>query len=163
MALDRWIALIILLICLCYGYQAFFVMDLGLPPFMRSNPIWPSTFPKVLTVLGIAVALWILLGFEKSPNTKAECEINYRKLGQYKLGQAMALLGLMIAYSLLLRPAGFLLSTTGFLIFGAAILGERNWRVLLPVSLFAASSVWYLVQVVLGIFLRPWPFFLGTG
>lgn len=163
MALDRWIALIILLICLCYGYQAFFVMDLGLPPFMKSNPIWPSTFPKVLTVLGIAVALWILLGFEKSPNTTAECEINYRRLGQYKLGQAMALLGLMIAYSLLLRPAGFLLSTTGFLIFGAAILGERNWRVLFPVSLFAASSVWYLVQVVLGIFLRPWPFFLGTG
>ena len=42
MALDRWIALIILVMSLGYGYTAFFTMDGALAPFMRNNPIWPS-------------------------------------------------------------------------------------------------------------------------
>jgi len=50
MALDRWIALILLGVCLAYGYTAWFTMDAGLAPFMKRNPIWPSTFPKVLSV-----------------------------------------------------------------------------------------------------------------
>ena len=87
----------------------------------------------------------------------------YRSLGQYKTGQALALLSLMVAYAVLLRPAGFLVSTTGFLILGAVVLGERKFQYLIPIAVLAAGSVWYLVQVVLGIFLRPWPFFLGIG
>jgi len=163
MTLDRWIALIILLICLCYGYQAFFIMDLGLPPFMQRNTVWPSTFPKLLAVMGIMVSAAILLGLEKSDQTPAEGDINYRALGKYKTGQALALLSLMVAYAVLLRPAGFLFSTTGFLILGAVVLGERKFQYLIPIAVLAAGSVWYLVQVVLGIFLRPWPFFLGIG
>ena len=65
MALDRWIGLVILMICLAYGYGAFFTMDAGLPPFMQRNPVWPSTFPKVLSVLAILTALIIVLGLEK--------------------------------------------------------------------------------------------------
>jgi putative tricarboxylic transport membrane protein len=161
MALDRWIALIILGISLAYGYAAWFTMDAGLPPFMQRNPIWPSTFPKVLSVLAILTALIILLGLEKAPETQMEPDIDYRRLGDYKIGQAAALLGLMVAYAVLLRPAGFLLSTGGFLIIGASVLGERRYLVLIPVAALATGVIWYLVQVVLGIFLRPWPFFLG--
>lgn len=161
MALDRWIALIILGICLAYGYAAFFTMDAGLPPFMQRNPIWPSTFPKVLSVLGILLSLAIVLGLEKGAADPKPMEINYRRLTEYKLGQAIALLALMVAYALMLRPAGFLIATSGFLIGGAVILGERKVLVLVPVAIFAAGFVWYLVQQVLGIFLRPWPFFLG--
>ena len=87
-------------------------------------------------------------------------EINYRRLTDYKLGQALLLLGLMIAYALALHPIGFLLSTSLFLILGSVILGERNFLIVIPVALFATGCVWYLVQVVLGIFLRPLPFFL---
>ncbi|MCT8161893.1 tripartite tricarboxylate transporter TctB family protein [Pseudoruegeria sp. SHC-113] len=163
MALDRWIALILLGICLIYGYTAFFTMDAGLPPFMQRNPVWPSTFPKVLSVLATAACLVILLGLEKGDGTEKAPEINYRRLGDYKIGQAAALLGLMVAYALLLRPAGFLLSTVGFLVFGAMILGERKFHVMIPIAVIAAGSVWYLVQEVLGIFLRPWPFFLAGG
>lgn len=161
MALDRWIALIILGVCLAYGYAAYFTMDAGLPPFMQRNPIWPSTFPKVLSVLAILTSLVILLGLEKAPDSTKEPDIDYRRLGDYNLGQALALLGLMVAYALLLRPAGFLLSTVGFLTLGAAVLGERKFLVLIPVAAVATGVVWYLVQEVLGIFLRPWPFFLG--
>ncbi|MCG7492163.1 tripartite tricarboxylate transporter TctB family protein [Thalassobius sp. Cn5-15] len=160
MALDRWVSFIILCAALGYGYAAFFTMDAGLPPFMQRNPIWPSTFPKVLSVLAIITALVILLGLEKSGETGKEPEIDYRRLGDYQLGQALTLLGLMVGYALLLRPAGFLLSTFAFLCCGAFILGERKFYILLPVAGFAAFVVWYLVDEVLGIFLRPWPFFV---
>ena len=161
MALDRWIALVLLLVCLVYGYAAFFTMDAGLPPFMKHNPIWPSTFPKILAVLGAAVALSILLNVEKSNHTADVADINYRKLTEYKLGQALFLLGLMVVYALALRPVGFLASTSLFLIIGAAILGERRWVVLIPVAAFATGIVWWLVDDVLGIFLRPLPYVFG--
>ncbi|MBO6757285.1 MAG: tripartite tricarboxylate transporter TctB family protein [Roseibium sp.] len=163
MALDRWVALVILLICMVYGYTAFFMMDGALPPFMQRNPIWPSTFPKVLSVLAIITALIIVLGLEKGAAEPKPMDINYRRLTDYKLGQALALLGIMVAYALLLRPAGFLIATSGFLIIGAAVLGERKFQYLVPIAIMAAAGIWYLVQEVLGIFLRPWPFFLTTG
>ena len=159
MALDRWIALVLLGTCLAYGYAAWFTMDGNLAPFMRRNPIWPSTFPKVLSVLGIIACLVILLGFEKSE--PKEADIDYRRLGEYPLWQAILLLGLMVVYALTLRPLGFLLSTSAFLILGSFILGERKWHIMLPVSLIATVAVWYLVQQVLGIYMRPLPGFLG--
>ena len=159
MALDRWIALILLGICMVYGYAAWFTMDGNLAPFMRRNPIWPSTFPKVLSVLGIVASLFVLLGVEKSE--AKEPDIDYRKLGEYHLGQAIALLGLMVLYALCLRPVGFLLSTTLFLCLGSMILGERNWKLMIPISVIAAFIVWYLVQEVLGIYMRPLPGIVG--
>ncbi len=165
MALDRWIALIFVTFCCIYGYAAFFTMDQLLPPFMQRNPVWPSTFPKVLAILGVIVGLIVLLGIEKSDSDDGEpsaTDINYRRLQDYKLGQALMLLGLMVIYALMLRPAGFLISTTVFLVAGSAILGERKWHIMIPVAMLATGCVWYLVQELLGIFLRPFPFFLGV-
>lgn len=160
MALDRWIALILLGICLVYGYTAWFTMDGSLAPFMRRNPIWPSTFPKVLSVLGIIASLILLLGLEKGEDKVGE--IDHRRLGDYFWGQALLLLGLMVVYALCLRPLGFIASTIAFLIAGSLILGERKWHVMIPVALIATGAVWYLVQEVLGIFLRPLPLFMGV-
>lgn len=164
MALDRWIALVILLICLAYGYAAYFTMDGSLPPIMQRSPIWPSTFPKVLSVGAILLSLAIVVGIEKAP-PKAENagDINLSRLGEYKVGQAALLLGLMVAYALLLRPLGFLASTFLFLFIGSFILGERRFVMMAIVGLLAAGSVWYLVDAVLGIFLRPLPIFMSGG
>ncbi|MDG1078390.1 MAG: tripartite tricarboxylate transporter TctB family protein [Planktotalea sp.] len=160
MALDRWIALVLLGIFIVYGYTAWFTMDGGLAPFMRRNPIWPSTFPKVLSILGIAASIIILFGLEKSEEKIGE--IDHRRLGDYFLGQAVLLLGLMVVYALCLRPLGFLFSSSAFLIIGSFILGERKWHIMISVALIATASVWYLVQEVLGIFLRPLPMFMGV-
>ena len=160
MALDRWIALILLGICLAYGYTAWFTMDAGLAPFMRRNPIWPSTFPKVLSILGIIASTVILLGLEKGERVVGD--IDYRRLGDYKLGQALLLLGLMVAYAVCLRPLGFILSTAAFLALGSVILGDRKWHLIIPIAATATLIVWYLVQQVLGIYLRPLPAFLGV-
>ncbi len=160
MALDRWVALVLLGICLTYGYTAWFMMDGALPPIMKRLAVWPSSFPKVLSIAGIILSLIVLLGIEKGEEKVGD--IDYRRLHEYKLGQALALLGLMVAYAILLRPAGFLLATSGFLIGGSVILGERRWIVMIVVSTIATFGIWYLVQEVLGIFLRPLPFFMGT-
>lgn len=166
MALDRWIALIFVAFCCVYGYAAWFTMDAGLAPFMQRNPIWPSTFPKILSVAGIIVGLIVLFGLEKTvaaaddegPSATA---INYRRLGEYHIWQALFLLSLMVAYALMLRPGGFLISTSLFIIVGAFILGERRWLPMVLSGTLAAGIVWYLVQQVLGIFLRPFPEFMG--
>lgn len=160
MALDRWVALALLGICLTYGYTAWFMMDGALPPIMKRLAVWPSSFPKVLSIAGIILSLIVVLGIEKGEVKVGD--IDYRRLHEYKLGQALALLGLMVAYAILLRPAGFLLATSGFLIGGSVILGERRWIVMIVVSAIATFGIWYLVQEVLGIFLRPLPFFMGT-
>ena len=159
MALDRWIALILLGICLVYGYTAWFTMDSQLAPFMKRNPIWPSTFPKVLSILAMAACLIILLGLEKGEEKIGD--IDYRRLGDYHLGQAVLLLVLMVVYALSLRPIGFLIATSGFLILGSFILGERKWHVMVPIALVATVFVWYLVQQVLGIYMRPLPGIFG--
>jgi len=135
-------------------------MDGALPPIMKRLAVWPSSFPKVLSIAGIILSLTVVLGIEKGEVKVGD--IDYRRLHEYKLGQALALLGLMVAYAILLRPAGFLLATSGFLIGGSVILGERRWIVMIVVSAIATFGIWYLVQEVLGIFLRPLPFFMGT-
>ena len=163
MALDRWLALVILLICLAYGYAAYFTMDALLPPIMKRSPIWPSSFPKVLAIGGILLSLGILLGLEKAAGKPDATDINLSRLREYKVGQAILLLVLMVAYALLLRPFGFLASTFLFLTVGSFILGERRYGVMVLVAAIAAGTVWYLVDVVLGIFLSPFPFFLSGG
>lgn len=163
MALDRWIALAFVAICCVYGYAAFFTMDHLLPPILQRNPIWPSTFPKILAVAGILVGLFVL--FSSKPTAKdgedtKDGVIDLTRIGDYHVGQAIALLALMVAYAMTLRSLGFLGSTIGFLVLGGAILGERKFHIMIPVAAISAGSIWYLVQEVLGIYLSPLPSFL---
>lgn len=160
MALDRWIALVILLVFLAYGYAAWFTMDASLPPILQRNPIWPSSFPKVLSIAGALISLAVIFNLEKSKLDAETREINYRRLHDYRVGQAALLLGFMVAYALLLRPLGFLISTFLFLTLSSYVLGERRLVITMIIAAAAAGIVWYLVEQVLGIFLRPLPTFL---
>ncbi len=161
MTLDRAISGLFLLLCMVYGYTAFVTMEANLLPFELNMTFLPNTMPKWLSVLGVIVGFVVVV--QSGPKAAEEIdpgEIDYRNLRQYKLGQAFLLLALMVAYALLLRPIGFLFATTLFLAGGGIILGERRFLVLIPVALFTAFTIWYLVQEVLGIFLRPWPWFI---
>lgn len=161
MTLERAIALIFVAVCLAYGYTAFVVMEAGLLPFERNMTFLPNVLPKWLSVLGAVVGAAVLVQSRGAPAREAEQDdIDVRNLGQYKLGQAVLLLVLMTAYALSLRPVGFLTATTLFLVLGAVILGERRYAVLVPVAVLSAFLIWYLVQEMLGIFLRPWPWFV---
>ena len=161
MTLERAIAGLFLLLCLIYGYTAFVSMEASLLPFELNMTFLPNTMPKWLSILGAIVGLVVVI--QSGPKANAEIdasEIDYRNLRQYKLGQALLLLGLMVAYALFLRPIGFLVATTLFLTGGSVILGERKYILLIPIAVSTSFLIWYLVQEVLGIFLRPWPWFI---
>ena len=161
MTLERAIAGIFILLCLIYGYTAFVAMEANLLPFELNMVFLPNTMPKWLSVLGVIVGLVVVIQSESKVDVEIDPgEIDYRNMRQYKLAQALFLLLLMVAYALLLRPIGFLAATTLFLAGGSFILGERKYIVLIPVAVFTAVLIWYLVQEVLGIFLRPWPWFI---
>ena len=140
MTLERAIAGIFIAVCLAYGYTAFVVMEADLLPFERNMTFLPNILPKWLSVLGAVAGFFVLV--RSKPAADAELDpggIDVRRLRQYKLGQAIFLLALLV---------------------GGIILGERRYVVLVLVSVLAAFVVWYLVQEVLGIFLRPWPAFV---
>ena len=157
MSFDRWIALVILSISLIYSYAAFFTMDQLLPPFMQRNPVWPSTFPKILGILSILVSSTVILGLEKNKHSNNGTEIDYRRIYDYNLGPAIFLVILMALYAITLRPLGFFISTITFLAVSGYVLGERKVLILFFVAASASFIIWYLVEQVLGIYLRPLP------
>ena len=67
----------------------------------------------------------------------------------------------MVLYALALRPIGFITATILFLAGCSFVLGERRYLVMIPIAVTGAFVIWYLVQELLGIFLRPWPGFIS--
>ena len=82
---------------------------------------------------------------------------DYRRLFDYNLGQAVFLIIMMAAYALSLRPLGFFISTITFLTVSGYALGERKIFRLFFIIAIASFIIWYLVEQVLGIYLRPLP------
>ena len=160
MSLERSLALFFLTISIIYGYTSFFIIDASLPPFAKMSPVWPSSFPKILSAMGVVLGFYLVFS-KPSANTKTEIDLKH--LQSYSWVPAFALLGMMVAYALLLRPMGFIFSTFSFLVIGSMVLGERKLLLLSIVSLIGSGGIWYLVQEVLGIYLRPWPWFLSGG
>ncbi|MCP3668618.1 MAG: tripartite tricarboxylate transporter TctB family protein [Gammaproteobacteria bacterium] len=159
MALDKWIAVVFIVICLIYGYASY---TYPLLPFEQNMVFLPNTMPMALSLLGILFAFIIIF----SPKAKVDAEgdalgdINLSRLREYKVGQALLLIGAMVLYAFALRPIGFITSTTLFLVGTGWILGERKLGVMIPVALFGAGLIWYLVEQLLGIYLRPLPWFI---
>lgn len=160
MRLDKWIAVLFLLGAVIYGYAA---MNYPLLPFERNMPFLPNTLPMALSVLAIIIALIIIVSPTKKDDGEADVlgAIDIARIREYKIGQASMLIGIMILYAIALRPAGFLLSTTLFLVGSGYVLGERKFHIMIPVAIVGALVVWALVDLVLGIFLRPLPMFLA--
>ncbi len=161
MALDRWLAVVLLVIFMAYGYGAWFTMDDLLPPILRRNPVWPSSFPKLLAITGILISVVVILNLEKSGIKHDGDNLDYRKWRVYKTGHAIGLIVLMTAYAFMLRPIGFLAATFLFLTLSSLLLGERRYVLLATVGIAAAGIIWYLVDAVLGIYLSPWPAFFA--
>ena len=159
MKLDKWIAVLFLLLSLIYGYTAF---TYPLFPFERNMTFVPNTMPMVLSVLGGILALILIFApVTASDGGEKPGNLEVSNLRPQKLGQAMALLVLMALYAMALRPIGFIVATVLFLSGGSFILGERRYLVMIPIALIGAFATWYLVQETLGIFLRPWPWFIA--
>ncbi|MEQ9327788.1 MAG: tripartite tricarboxylate transporter TctB family protein [Rhodospirillales bacterium] len=158
MRLDKWIAVLFLLGALIYGYAA---LNYPLLPFERNMSFLPNTLPIALSVLAIIISLFIIVTPAGAGASDDDVlgGVDVARLRDYKIGQAAMLVGVMILYALALRPVGFLVSTTLFLTGAGYILGERKFHIMVPVALIGAAVIWVLVDLLLGIFLRPLPMF----
>ena len=156
--LERSIAFLILVLFLIYGYTAWFVMDALLPPVLKFNPIWPSSFPKIISVLGVVIALGILL--TAKGDVSEDNELDIKQWRSYDIKPVLLLLAFMTVYALTLRPLGFLIATPLFLFASSLVLGEKRYLKLAMISFIAAFIIWNLVDTVLGIYLHPLPLFM---
>ena len=164
LSINKWIALGMLAFSSGYGYLAFTYKIL---PFEQFLAMKPNTLPIGLALAGMvcSVALLLIPDGQNSSSTKEDKVIvsdqKYLESPEhYEWSKGIGLLILAVIYSLSLRQAGFLIATSLFLSIGGLILGERKFWILLPVSFTASFLVWYLVDEVLSIFMRPWPIIL---
>ena len=160
MALDKWIAIFFLAFSLAYGYASY---TYPLLPFERNMAFLPNTLPMALSALGVVIALILIFSPKSQSNEDAPTSsgIDLSNLKEYKVGQAIAILFAMIVYALLLRPLGFIPTTIIFLVGCGWILGERKLHIMIGVASVGTVGIWYLVQEVLGIFLKPLPWFIS--
>lgn len=141
----------VLLLAFCTAYAAL-IADITLLPFQRGQAFTARTMPTFLAGLGIALALMTIL-LPHEPERPA------LRGAQWAL--TAGFLALMSAYGLAIRPAGFLIATTVFLVAGFVMLGERRAWLLLAVSLPIVLGFWTLMTQVLDVYVAPWPAALG--
>jgi len=149
---DRIGALLLLAFSLAYGALSY---QIPLLPFQAQAAFTAQTMPEALAVLGVVLSLTLLL----KPSSAEGPQV-----AGFKWGQAALVCALMVAYGFAVRPGGFLVSTSLFLIGGFLILGERRWLLILGASVPVVVFFWVLMTQVLGVFIEPWPEFLrGLG
>ncbi|MBO6603138.1 tripartite tricarboxylate transporter TctB family protein [Boseongicola sp. H5] len=145
---DRIGGVLLLLFCLIYAWLS---QDIRLLPFQERAAFHARTMPEILSILGIGLALWTIILPGKSERPE---------LGGADWLKAGLFLVLMSAYGFTVRPLGFILSTSLFLMIGYALLGERKVVPLVLASVPLVVAFWVLMTQGLDVFIEPWPGFL---
>ena len=145
---DRIGGLLMLVFCIVYWGQ---IGNIRLLPFQAGQAFTPRTIPEVLSILGIGLSVLIIV----FPSNQERFDL---KAINWPLG--LSFLALMSVYGLSVRPMGFLLATSVFLMAGFAMLGERNIVKLVLVSIPLVVAFWALMNYGLSVFVEPLPFFL---
>jgi len=160
--LEKFLALIILIICILYAYTSFITMQANLLPFEKNMTVLPNSLPKVISIFGIIISTFLILKKEEHNSEESFSSINLKNVFSFYYGKALSIILLMIIYTLCLRPVGFILSSVLFLFFASFILGERSYIKLAIICLLGTSIIWLLLEKVLGIYMRPFPYILQT-
>ena len=126
--LEKIIALIILIICIVYAYTSFVIMQANLLPFELNMTVLPNSLPKVISIFGIVISLFLILKKDEDiEKDEDQSKIDLKNVLNFYYGKALSIIFLMILYTLCLRPVGFILSSILFLFFSSFILGERKF------------------------------------
>jgi len=160
--LEKFLALIILIICILYAYTSFITMQANLLPFEKNMTVLPNSLPKVISIFGIIISTFLILKKEEHNSEESISSINLKNVFSFYYGKALSIILLMIIYTLCLRPVGFILSSVLFLFLASFILGERSFIKLAIICLLGTSIIWLLLEKVLGIYMRPFPYILQT-
>jgi putative tricarboxylic transport membrane protein len=151
--IDRYIAFGLLAFSVGYGYLAWVH---PLLPFEVRMPFKPNTMPLGLAVFGILFSSLLLL----LPSSN-EIEKDAEGWQGFAWKNTALLIVLAIGYALLLRPIGFIASTTLFIVLSSRVLGETNIVRSISTGLISSGIIWYLVDDVLGIYLVALPAIIG--
>ena len=130
--IDRYIAVALLAFSIGYGYLAW---THPLLPFETRMPFKPNTMPLGLAGLGIVFSSLLLL---LPSNDRLEKDAEGWRGFAWK--NTALLIGLAIGYALLLRPIGFIASTTLFIVLSSRVLGETNFIRSISTGLISAAS-----------------------
>ena len=160
--LEKFLAFIILIICILYAYTSFITMQANLLPFEKNMTVLPNSLPKVISIFGIIISTFLILKKEEHNSEESISSINLKNVFSFYYGKALSIILLMIIYTLCLRPVGFILSSVLFLFLASFILGERSFIKLTIICLSGTSIIWLLLEKVLGIYMRPFPYILQT-
>ncbi len=145
---DRIGGLLLLAFCIVYAWLS---QKIHLLPFQLNSAFHARTMPEVLAVLGVGLSVLVIVLGGKGET------FEWRDLN-WPLGLAFLLL--MSVYGFAVRPAGFLLSTSLFLMVGFAMLGERKIWLLLLVAVPLVVAFWALMNYGLDVFIEPLPAFM---
>ncbi|TQV79066.1 tripartite tricarboxylate transporter TctB family protein [Denitrobaculum tricleocarpae] len=145
---DRIGGLLLLAFSVAYGLLTF---DIPLLPFQAQAAFTARTMPEALSVLGIVLSLTMII----KPSSNARPDV-----AGFLWGRGAIICLVMVIYGLTVRPGGFLISTSLFLMAGILILGERRWWLVLIASVPVVVFFWVLMTQLLGVFIEPWPVFL---
>lgn len=142
---DRIGGLLILTFCIVYAVLS---QQIRLLPFQANQAFTARTMPEVLSVLGITLSLLCIVLPGKSEKLS---------FPGYNWAIGALFLALMSAYGFTIRPMGFLLSTSLFLMIGFALLGERSPIKLVAVAVPLVVLFWVLMTQGLDVFIEPFP------
>lgn len=149
---DRIGGLLLLIFCIVYGILS---QQIKLLPFQVNVAFHARTMPEVLTVIGIGLSVLIMV----FPGSHAKPQLR-----GYNWLVGAVFLALMSLYGLTIRPLGFIVSTSLFLMIGFALLGERKPITLILVAVPMVVAFWVLMTQGLDVFIEPLPeFFRSAG
>ena len=141
---ERIGALFFLVVSIVYGYLA---SEIKLYPGDELDPMTAQTLPYVLSGMGIAFSLFLLINGNHKEFGSGFAHLNWKPV--------IALMLLTLFYGFSLDWLGFLISTTVFLIAGFRILGEKRIKVLLLVAVPFVFIFWFGLTQLLDIYLAP--------
>ena len=135
-----------------FTLYAIVAWQIPLLPFEEYETVTSATLPKVYAAFGIIVCLLSIGATLLKPTEKTDADDVLEKSNVLR---TLGLLILMVVYSAMLEPVGFLISTSAFLLIGFFVMGERRKKILLLASIPVAVVFWFLMTQVLGIYLVP--------
>ncbi len=149
--LDRFVALLLLAFFAGYLYLAF---NFYLLPFEKLQSFRSNTMPKSIGIIGIVASFIVLVTAqgEESNDNKGWRNYSWKPL--------ILIVISLIIYPACIKPLGFVIATTSFLVAGSAILGERSWGKMILISVISSIIIWLLVDKVLSIYMNAIPLFL---
>lgn len=140
---DRIAALIFLALSITYLHHA---GQIELYPGEAEDAFNAQTFPKFIGWLGALASLLMLI----LPTRTAAPPVHRPAFAWWPV---ISLCALMTAYGFALKPIGFFISTSLFLLIGFMILGERRRRILLLSSIPLAAGMQWILHGLLGIYI----------